>query len=99
MSKKSSHAQKKMITLIIKQIYKSPKNLAKERAECAKIGVKLQYEQQKVQERRELVQTAASRTTGREIWESYTIEELVDLYVASLAKGKPHLALIQPQQE
>ncbi|GAA5801536.1 hypothetical protein HPULCUR_006984 [Helicostylum pulchrum] len=64
MSKKSSHAQKKMITLIIKQIYKSPKNLAKERAECVKIGVKLQYEQQKVQERRELVQIAASVNTS-----------------------------------
>lgn len=35
----------------------------------------------------------------RKTWERYTIEQLVDSYVASLAKGKPSLALTDPQQE
>jgi hypothetical protein len=37
-------------------------------------------------------------TTTRETWERYTIEELVTLYVSSLAEGKPSLALTNPQQ-
>jgi hypothetical protein len=37
-------------------------------------------------------------TSTRETWERYTIEELVTLYVSSLAEGKPNLALTDPQQ-
>ncbi|GAA5796347.1 hypothetical protein HPULCUR_001717 [Helicostylum pulchrum] len=111
-SKKLTPEEKKMIAFITKQIYKSPKKLDKR-------AVKRQYEEEKKQERRELVQKATpvnasfhlddydigmednpyQCTPSREIWERYTIEELVDLYVASLDKGKPDLALKNPQQE
>lgn len=38
-------------------------------------------------------------TTTRGTWERYTTEELVNMYVESLARGKPSLALTNPQQE
>ena len=37
-------------------------------------------------------------TTTRQTWDRYKIEQLVNMYVASLAIGKPHLSLTNPQQ-
>lgn len=39
------------------------------------------------------------RTTTRETWDRYTIRELVDMYVGSLALGKPSLTLTDPEQQ
>ena len=38
-------------------------------------------------------------TTTRETWNRYSIEKLINMYVASVAIGKPSLSLTNPEQQ
>ncbi|GAA5796494.1 hypothetical protein HPULCUR_001866 [Helicostylum pulchrum] len=89
--KKQTPEMKRMITSMRKQMNRSPKQLAKELAEGAKRRTFFDDCDTGMED------NPYQRTTGCDIWERYAIEELVDSYVASSAKGNPGLPLKNPQ--